>query len=327
MRYTYYVKGFECESCAKVISRIISRFPGASLVHSEQSTGKIVLECPEGDEKQIVKETEERGYHLSLEPLKSPDANQGESQTQDQPAGKSVLALTGKFLGGIINDEKGYGLERYLLETTLLSFFLIVGVEIFVSIFLVGSSFDLSRYKWLFVLSAVGIASVAYTTWHAIAYRRDFSCMGGMMVGMTIGMMAGFLSGALIAASNGMFVGAVVGMALGMLIGAYTGYCCGIMGLLEGLMAGIMGGIMGAMTTIMLLNDHMLEFLFILFGACTLVLGGLSYMIYKEAGGLGNEGKLPSGLTLVLVNVLAALLIVAVIVFVPKGPLAWVAFK
>lgn len=325
MQYTYYVKGFECEACAKAISKIVAHFPGAALVHSEQATGKIIIECSENDVREIVKETAERGYYLSAEPLKN--ASAVERLNAVQTGEKSAFALAGKFLGGIVNDHEGYALERYLLETTLLSFFLIIGVEIFVSIFLVGSSFDLSRYKWLFILSAIGIASVAYTAWHAIAYRRDFSCMGGMMVGMTIGMMGGFLTGALLAASNGMFVGAVVGMAIGMLVGAYTGYCCGIMGLLEGLMAGLMGGIMGAMTTIMLLNDHLLEFLFILFGACALVLGGLSYMIYKEAGGLGNEGKLPSGLTLVLLNVLAALLIVAVMVFVPKGPLAWVTFR
>jgi len=282
-----------------------------------RKAGKITIECEPGDEVEITKAVREKGYGLSTTPLESKAGSEG----------KSSLETAKNFFSSVINGKNGFEIERTLLENTLLSFFLIIGAEILFAVIL--TSFGktvLETYKWLFLLLAVGVSANAFAVWHSIAYRKEFTCGSGMMVGMTLGMMSGFMIGALVAASNGMFVGSVVGIAVGMLVGGYCGYCCGIMGLLEGLMAGIMAGIMGAMTAIMLLNDHMLEFLFILFGACTIVLAGLSYMIYKEAGGEGSKTSLPSGLTLVLINVGMALLIVLIMVLGPKGPLAWVGF-
>ncbi len=311
-RHNYYVKGFECDSCVKVMAKVVSQFPGASIVESDSRKGSIVLECEDSDEKEIVNAVKEKGYLLSPTPL--------ESNTIE----RNAFASAKHYLSGIANGSKGFETERMLLENTLLSFFLIIGMEILVSI---AFSVPAEQYKWLLLLTAIAVSANAFAVWHSIAYRKEFTCMGGMMVGMILGMMGGFMVGAVVSASNGMFVGSVIGMAVGMAIGAYCGYCCGIMGWLEGLLAGIMGGIMGAMTSIMLLNDHLLEFLFILFGACTIVLGGLSYMIYKEAGSEAEKARLPSGLTIVLLNVGVALAIVLIMVLGPKGPLAWVGFR
>ena len=71
-------------------------------------------------------------------------------------------------------------------------------------------------------------------------------------------------------------------MAAGTLLGGYLGYCCGVMGLLEGLMGGVMAGTMGAMLSVMMVLDHLNEFLAILFLSFAGILLGLSYMIHKE---------------------------------------------
>ena len=312
MKFTYYVKGFECESCARVISRVVSSFPGASLTEANQYTGAITIECEPEDEKQIIQAVREKGYSLSTQPLQT-----------DYSAEKSPLENGKNYVLGLFEGKHGFQVEQSLLQATLLSFLLTIGAEVLASIIL---NIPLENYKWLFALSAVAVSANAFAVWHSIAYRKEFTCMNGMMVGMALGMMTGFMVGAVVAASSGMFVGSVVGMLFGMAIGAYTGYCCGIMGVLEGLMAGLMSGIMGAMTTIMLLNDHVIAFLFILFAACTVVLAGLSYMIWKEAGGREGKAKLPSGLNIVAANVAIGLILVLIMVYAPKGPLAWVGF-
>jgi len=79
-----------------------------------------------------------------------------------------------------------------------------------------------------------------------------------------------------------MFVGAAFGMFTGMAIGAWCTRTCGVMSVLEGLMGGLMAGLMGAMTTVMLINENLLLFMPLLIGSCALILGGMSYMIYRE---------------------------------------------
>jgi hypothetical protein len=106
--------------------------------------------------------------------------------------------------------------------------------------------------------------------------------MSGMMVGMTMGMMVGFLGGYFIGATNGMFVGGVFGMLAGIVFGVWMGSCCGVMGYMEGIMAGFMGGWMGAMTSVMLLNDHLRLATILIFIVGAIILASLNYLIYLE---------------------------------------------
>ncbi|MFH1056628.1 MAG: heavy-metal-associated domain-containing protein [Candidatus Micrarchaeota archaeon] len=306
MRQTFYTTGMECEACSKLIAKVVERIPGASLVETDLKTGKITVECAESDEMEIVKAVGERGYALSKNPL------------QQEPK-RGLWKSLEWFANGVMEGKAGFALERKLAENAALSFIAIAILGIGVS-----AVFNAWNYFWLFILLAFSISTNALALWHSAAYRSEFTCMSGMMIGMTVGMMSGFTIGALLAATNGMFVGSVVGMVVGMAIGAYCGYCCGVMGLLEGLMAGLMAGIMGAMTTIMLLNDRPLEFLFVLFAACGMILAALSYMMYKEAGGFGRERALASRAKMIGATVGVAAVLIAIMVFGPKGPLVWV---
>ena len=99
---------------------------------------------------------------------------------------------------------------------------------------------------------------------------------------MIVGMMSGFMIGAILGATNGMFTGSLVGMLTGMAISAWCTRTCGIMSVLEGVMAGFMAGLMGAMTAVMLINDNLLLLMPLLIGSCAAMLGGMSYMVYKE---------------------------------------------
>ncbi|HIH19897.1 TPA: hypothetical protein HA244_01375 [Candidatus Micrarchaeota archaeon] len=319
MRFTYYVKGFECESCARVISRIVSRFPGANFIEADAKSGKIVFECDENDVGLVVKEVGERGFSLHDQPVAGTTA--GYASGPEHSLGKAAWL----YLNGIFSGGKDFSAERKLMENSLLSFILVIGLGVVVALFLPAKTASaFGDAKILLALLAVGVGANSFAFWHSFTYRRDFTCMGGMMVGMTLGMISGFMAGALVGATNGMFVGSVAGMALGMIVGGYAGKCCGVMGFLEGLMAGLMGGIMGAMTSLMLFNDHLVEFLFLLFAACGMILVALSYMIYKEAG--GSPARMPSGFKMLLGNLAVALVIVLVMLFGPRGPIVWAGF-
>lgn len=322
MEFTYYTRNFECESCAKIISKVVARFPGASLVETDLSTGKIVFESEEADEQGIVKEVGEKGFVLSKTPIERNAAFDNAANAEKAGA----FQIGWQFIKSVLTGSSGFQVERMLLEAALITLVLVAGLGMLASYALPSLDGGSGKFIWLMPLIAVAVGVNSYVFWHSRVYRREFTCMSGMMIGMTIGMISGFMIGALVAASSGMFAGSVIGMAVGMLVGAYCGYCCGIMGTLEGLMAGVMGGIMGAMTTIMMLNDHLLEFLYILFAACALVMGGLSYMIYKEAGSTPGT-SVPPVWRIIAANVIAAVIIIAIMVVSPKGPLAWVVFN
>lgn len=156
-----------------------------------------------------------------------------------------------------------------------------------------------------------------------MCYRKEISCTNGMMVGMTIGMIAGFMCGAIIGATNGMFFGAVVGVIIGMILGCNVGRCCGIMGALEGLMAGLMAGTMGAMLSVMLINDNLIAFMYFLFGCSAIILGGLSYMMYRESGPISNDQLGINFTGFLLASLLLTVVLVAIMFFGPKGSIIY----
>ncbi|MEK6970460.1 MAG: hypothetical protein AABW68_02065, partial [archaeon] len=136
-----------------------------------------------------------------------------------------------------------------------------------------------------------------------------------------------FMSGAILGATNGMFIGSVTGMAVGMSASAYAVRKSGIMGILEGLMAGLMAGTMGAMLSVMMLTDNLVAFLYILFGVCTLILGGMSYFLFKEVGPIQDEEKRIDFIPLAMGSILLLLLFIALILWGPKSAFVWGGFS
>jgi hypothetical protein len=139
----------------------------------------------------------------------------------------------------------------------------------------------MTTYGYFLFFAALSYSLIIPAVRQVRAYK-EFTCMTGMMVGMTIGMIAGFLPGFFLGSTNGMFVGSVFGMAVGITMGIWNGKCCGIMGVMEGMMAGFMGGLMGGMTALMLLNDHLIASMIIVFSISAVILFSLNYLIFKE---------------------------------------------
>ncbi|MDD5340422.1 MAG: hypothetical protein PHV13_04185 [Candidatus ainarchaeum sp.] len=180
---------------------------------------------------------------------------------------------------------------------------------------------DAGAYVPLALLAIGSSVAMVCSCAHALCYRQAMACMHGMMAGMTLGMAAGFMVGALLGATNGMFMGSVAGMAAGIGLGTSLGRCTGVMGAMEGVMAGLMSGVMGAMTSVMMLNDHLVGFLFLLFVLCALVLGSLGYMLYRE-----NGAAPPSAVKFhefLAASMILSVLMVAVIIWGPKGPITY----
>ena len=171
-------------------------------------------------------------------------------------------------------------------------------------------------------LGAWALSMCAGVLWHFRSYHGDFTCMTGMMIGMTVGMVPGFIAGALIGALNGIFPGTVLGMLTGMAVGSWAGKCCGIMGIMEGMMAGLMAGTMGAMMALMLLNQYYLAFLVILNLCATLVLVGLSYAMYKEAGPAPQRPLHPVRFS--AATIIAFLALSAFLAWGPRVGLVWI---
>ncbi len=173
------------------------------------------------------------------------------------------------------------------------------------------------QYGFYLFLAAVGYSFIIPAIYQVRSYKV-FPCMSGMMIGMTIGMVAGFMAGMFLGATNGMFVGTVFGMAVGIPLGIWNGRCCGVMGVMEGTMAGFMAGPMGAMTSVMLLSDHLKVAVAILTVIGIFIVTGLNYMIYKEMKHSENRGK-EKIFTSVIISVILTLLTTWLMVFGPKS--------
>ncbi|MBI4176599.1 MAG: hypothetical protein HY518_05315 [Candidatus Aenigmarchaeota archaeon] len=198
----------------------------------------------------------------------------------------------GFLLSHLFFDKTRFHVERRMLKIALLTLIILAVIELaaYYAFFINQPRFNARGYGAYIAYLVLAVTINGSALWHMRAYHRNVTCQTGMMIGMTNGMLSGFLMGAILGATNGMFVGAGYGMVVGMLFGAYSGRCCGIMGIMEGLMAGFMGGLMGAMTTFMLLNENVLLFFPLIFGASIIILSGLIYMIYKDVNHL-IEGK------------------------------------
>lgn len=273
-RYEMNLSGMTCGSCEKLIERVVTHH-GAGVVEIDANKGLLKIDASEGQVAEIKGELAQKGFK---------EAGQGEAEERGDP--RRMLA----YLGSIVAGEPHVEVENRLMNYALGASVVLVlgGVFSFQTIL---DAFD-STLTALSVLFFVIVSSVTavYAFAHMSTYRKWMSCANGMMVGMTTGMASGYMVGALIGATNGMFIGSVAGMAVGIGIGLALGRYSGIMGAMEGLMAGLMSGTMGAMTTIMMINDNVIAFMYILSGICLAMVFALSYMMFREAGPAPRAG-------------------------------------
>jgi hypothetical protein len=302
MDFRLELDGMKCESCEKTVRRVAEQ-NGASVSSVDAKSGTVAFSCEEGAIDAIMSGLMEKGYKQRGAGA-SPRGNP--SRVKD-------------YVFSVIAGDGHVSVEASLLNHGIGSAAVLIALGGIAFAALSASVPYSGAYVPLLLLLALGSIATIFSYSHMGCYKSSISCMNGMMVGMTIGMMSGFMFGALVGATNGMFMGSVAGMAVGIVLGGNVGRFCGVMGAMEGVMAGLMGGLMGAMTSVMLINDNLVAFLYLLFGVCIFVMGGLSYMMYREAGPAPERG-LAAGFGRFFLSCAALSLIIGMMmVFGPKG--------
>jgi hypothetical protein len=167
-----------------------------------------------------------------------------------------------------------------------------------------------------FIVPAAVTYALLIATARQVRACGKFSCMAGMMIAMTLAMVAAFLTSFYVGATNGLFVGSVVGMVLGVGLGVWMGARAGVMAFLEAAMAGLMGGPMGAMTSVMLLYDHVRAMGAIVLVIAAAILGALSYMTVVENRDQGWKER-DSDLATVLLSIILTTGTICLMVFGP----------
>ena len=302
METTIYCPDIECDSCVKIINKLLEKTEGVSKFSISKDHVDVEYDPAKLDRKQISDLIKEKGFRAGFEPFLR----------------KTFLERWRDFRE---NKEK-YSLEYKILNFSASTFGLLLGIGFVVYWGLFNSSAEiLPKYGWWFFYSALSVVAIGSAMWHFQSYRGTITSMTGMMIGMTFGMQTGFLIGTILGATNGMFVGSLAGMLSGVLVGWYNGKCCGIMGAMEGMMAGIMAGLMGAMTGVMLLVDHIFLFMPVFMALNLLVLIGLSYLLFEEmVEGNNTIKKQPAEfLTFFLFCFLALSILMAIMIFAPKS--------
>lgn len=293
------LNGMTCNSCEKLVT-IIAEKQGGRVKSINLKTGKVELSIDETQVPSLKQNLAQKGFSEKNSEVERGNTNR-------------FLA----YFSSILANEPHVSNESELFNNSIASLaglFILFGSLVYFGIFSFASVY--TPIIFLVLLSSV---LILFSYSHLLCYAKNLSCMNGMMAGMTIGMISGFLVGLLIGATNGMFIGSVVGILIGSFLGVNIGKCCGIMGALEGIMAGIMAGVMGAMTSIMLLNDNLVPFLYIFFGLCAIVLAGLSYMMYREGGAIEKQKHTFSDFF--IRSTIFSIILTVFILFGPRGPL------
>lgn len=304
--YSLRLTGLSCGSCEKLIEKAVSS-NGGVVKEIDTSSGVVVIDCDDSFVGKIKSALAQRGF-LEI----SGDVMRGD------------FSRFFDYVRGVVFSKPGFEVEALLLNYSLVSalfVFLISVVFYFAFLFSLNNPFS---YLHILVFSFLVSLPVSFSFFHVSFYRRRLSCQLGMMVGMITGMVSGFLVGALIGATNGMFFGSVLGVLVGVLIGLWLGRYCGVMGAVEGLLGGIMSGVMGAMTSVMLYYDNLVVFLYFVFFLCILVLGALSYMLYREGGSCFVSENNSSRFKFVALVVLFFLFLVCFAFFGPKSSIVYV---
>ncbi len=260
MKQKIYCPDIECDSCVKVLERTFRNLEYIS--EYKISDDCIYLDFDERKAKteHIIEAIRNKGYRAYLE----------------RPTRKNIGSRIKEFF----SDKKKYHIEYRMLKNAAITSAILLILNL--SLLYYADVMILKKYAWWVFYLILSIVSLSSAIWHFKTYKTEHTCMVGMMIGMTLGMQTGMMVGAVIGATNGFFIGAMTGMLMGVFIGAYCGKCCGIMGAMEGMMAGIMGGTMGPMITLMMFNEHLLWFMPVFMILNSMVLAGLSYMIFEE---------------------------------------------
>ncbi len=228
-----------------------------------------------------------------------------------------------QYLLAILAGEQHVEVESKLLRYSLGSMaILIVLISLIYSTVLKNFT-NASAYLPLFLLVIATAVATLFAYNHVHCHRKNMLCMNGMMIGMTMGMIIGFIVGAIVGATNGMFIGSLIGMGTGIILGLSTGRYCGIMGAMEGIMAGFMSGLMGAMTSIMMLRDNLVIFIYIMFGICVVILGSLSYMLHREEGPTQKIELQTNFWNFLAASTAFSLLLMAIMIYGPRGILVY----
>lgn len=309
--YKIELNGMTCESCEKIIERVAER-NDTTVKQIDVKKGFAILESDENKILKIKQQLSERGI-----------TEKGSAATT-----RGDFSRIKKYFMGVIAGEKDFYVETKLLNYSFASAIVIIASFIFAYNFAIPSLFNsienFTGYVPLIFLAILSSILIIGSYEHMNTYKKDISCMNGMMIGMIIGMVSGFMIGAIIGATNGMFIGSLAGMTVGISLGVNLGRCCGIMGALEGAMAGLMAGIMGAMTSVMLLLDNLVLFLYVCFAISLAIFAGLSYMMFRESGSTAAR----SDLNIKFVDFLAktsifVFLLSIIMLFGPKGPITY----
>lgn len=263
MKTTVYVQDITCDSCVRVIERVLKRIDGVK-EHTIHDDAVVVEHDARVTAQSVIEAITNAGYRASSAPLPRFSLKQRWSD--------------------FWTDKKKYALERKMFVYSLFAFvaLLLIEAAAYALFFRATPGFFAKYAIWLFYLD-ISVVTVAAALWHLRAYKTPVTSMTGMMLGMTMGMQAGFMIGAVLGATNGMFIGSLGGMLLAAALGAYAGRDASIMGALQGLMSGLMGGTMGAMITVMMFTDHVLLFMPFYMALNVVILWGMSFMLYEEA--------------------------------------------
>lgn len=302
--------GMHCDSCARIIDRIVTKHTGACIREFDLVNNRMILECSTVSQLEVIRsELREKGYQALLP---------NEEAEEGFEAG-SIHRWLG-FLKNVYNGAEGFEAENRLVKYASDAFFIILAAQavLYMLVFSKIPGF-LSAYWSVTLLTAISVVALLFAYYHAYAFRKTTSCMCGMMTGMTFGMAGGFLIGAFAGATNGTFVGSMVGMTIGIGLGYYTGRSCGVMGVMEGIMGGLMAGTMGAMLSVMMIFDHLVPFLFILTGIEAVILLAFSYMLYKEYGNMTPSMVKVDANTFILIALAIDLALTLIFVYGPKA--------
>src|SRR5512143_1167803 len=269
---TFNLSGMTCGACEKVIERVVQK-NGGTVDEIDANTGILRFRSQPGQTAAIRQELAQKGYRE-----KDADEERGDP-------GRGV-----EYIRSVVAGEQHGKVENTLLNYAIGASAALLGSGSFLYGTMLEAFGSPLRAVSLLLFVVAAAVLTAYSFAHMSAYRRWMSCTNGMMVGMTTGMASGYMVGAILGATNGMFIGSVGGMAIGIAIGLSLGKSSGVMGAMEGIMAGLMSGTMGAMTTVMMINDNVIAFMYILTAVCAVTIGGLSYMMFREAGPAPRAG-------------------------------------
>ena len=305
--YGLLLTGMTCATCEKVISRVAAQ-SGASVKDVDFRNGTLKLVCDEKDLAPIKQKLAEKGF---------------KERREGEPAdsGRGDPDRVKDYILSLLAGEPHVEVESKIMNYAVASSAILLGVGIFTYGGLFKGFGSPSATIGLLLLVIASAIMTVFAYFHMSSYRKSVSCMHGMMMGMTMGMMAGFLTGALTGATNGMFIGSVVGMLFGIALGFGVGRFSGVMGAMEGIMAGLMSGTMGAMLSVMMINDNLMAFLYILTGVCAVIFGGLSYMMYREAGSAPNPEYSGDFKRFFAASAVLSMMLLAIMMYGPKGPI------